>query len=106
MRHNFSRFSFSKRKLGAAHLGVAHPANTPDTHHKHAQEADACNACNASNRHRSTLYATHMLNLSDLLSPTSDGGRIKCPVRAVPAHLDQTAINAVGVFATYKLSRF
>jgi hypothetical protein len=41
------------------------------------------------------------------LNPPSDldGGHIKCPVRAVPAHLDQTVINAVGVFATYKLSR-
>ena len=37
------------------------------------------------------------------LNPPSDldGGHIKCLVRAVPAHLDQTVINAVGLYSLH-----
>ena len=39
------------------------------------------------------------------LNPPSDldGGHIKCPVRAVPAHLDQTVINAVGLYSLIQI---
>jgi hypothetical protein len=37
------------------------------------------------------------------LSPTSDGGHINSPIRVVAAHLDQTGINAVGLYSLYEL---